>query len=123
MKKIIAIYLALLAAAALLTGCTQNDFTGSRMKNPDSYIMNFRHMNGSDSHTMHLLRGDALTVCAETTAGSLGIEIKSDSGEILYAGNGEVVGKFTLNIPHEGDYTISVDARYAAGKLSVTKGD
>lgn len=123
MKKIIAICLALLASAALLTGCTQNDFTGSRMKNPDAYIMDFSHMNGSDSHTMHLLRGDELRVCTETTAGSLGIEIKADDGEILYSGNGEVVGKFTLNIPHEGDYTISVDARHAAGKVSVTKGD
>ena len=56
-KKMILIGLPLLfiAGVAVFLICfNQEGFTGSRIKNPDAYLMDIERMNGTDLHTLEL---------------------------------------------------------------------
>ena len=46
-------------------------FRGSCVKNPDSYFLDIRQMNGTDLHTLELKAGDTLEILFETEKGSL----------------------------------------------------
>ncbi len=54
----------------------QEGFTGSRIKNPDSYMLDIERMNGTDLHTLDLQTDDVLQIQFETLKGSLYMEIK-----------------------------------------------
>ena len=49
----------------------QEGFNGSRVKNPDAYLLDIERMNGTDYHIMELNEGDALQIHFETLKGSL----------------------------------------------------
>ena len=40
--------------AVFIICCNQEGFTGSRVKNPDEYLLNIEKMNGTDLHTLEL---------------------------------------------------------------------
>ena len=49
---LIALPLLVLAGIALLASCSdQGSFSGSRVKNPDAYLLDIEKMNGTDLHT------------------------------------------------------------------------
>ena len=105
--------------AVVLSGCNQGEFTGSRVKNPDSYLLDIRLMNGNDVHSMILNEGDVLQIRFETDKGELQMEIKAPDGTSVYSGNGKVATDFNLNITQSGVYTIAVEARNAKGTIHV----
>lgn len=129
MKKRILIPIIILLILLLAAGLTafllsrQTGFTGSRVKNPDSYTLDFERMNGDDQHTMRLEAGDALQVQFEVQKGSLHLEIQSPDGSVLYEGNGTEATDFTVGIPESGVYSISVEARQAKGFLHIRLAD
>ena len=104
-----------IAAYRLLTPT----FQGSRIKNPDAYVLEIRRMNGTDSHTLNLQPFDILQIQFETVKGSLHMEIKAPDGAAIYRGNGKETTDFTVNIPESGAYTIFVEARHAKGTVHV----
>ncbi len=53
--------------------------------------------------------------------GSLKLTITAPDSTELYAGNGTEAEDFTVNIPADGVYTISVDSRQAAGTLHIQR--
>ena len=117
---IIVLPLLLLAGlAVLLSCCNQESFTGSRVKNPDAFLMDIEKMNGTDLHTLDLHRGDVLQVRFETVKGSMYMEIKAPDGTTVYCGNGKETTDFTVNIPESGIYTIVVEARHAKGTVHI----
>lgn len=117
---IIVLPLLLLAGlAVLLSCCNQEGFTGSRVKNPDAFLMDIEKMNGTDLHTLDLHRGDVLRVRFETVKGSMYMEIKAPDGTTVYCGNGKETTDFTVNIPESGVYTIVVEARHAKGTVHI----
>ena len=117
---IIVLPLLLLAGiAVLLSCCNQEGFTGSRVKNPDAFLMDIEKMNGTDLHTLDLHRGDVLQVRFETVKGSMYMEIKAPDGTTVYCGNGKETTDFTVNIPESGIYTIVVEARHAKGTVHI----
>lgn len=121
-KKVILIGLPLLflAGAAVFLFCSnQEGFTGSRVKNPDAYLLDIERMNGSDLHTLELHKGDVLQIQFETVKGELYMEIKAPDGTTVYCGNGKETTKFTVNIPESGVYTIVVEARHAKGTIHI----
>ncbi|MGM9615120.1 MAG: hypothetical protein ACI3W7_06325 [Oscillospiraceae bacterium] len=121
-KKIawLALPLLLMAgAAAFLFGYNQEGFTGSRVKNPDAYLLDMERMNGTDLHTLELREGDVLQIEFETVKGSVYAEIKAPDGTTVYAGNGKETTEFTVNIRETGVYTIVVEARHASGILHI----
>lgn len=122
MKKRILIVLSLLVLveAALFLSCSNREFfSGSRVKNPDAYLLDIKKMNGTDLHTLELCEGDVLQILFETEKGDLYMEIKAPDGTTIYRGNGKETTEFTVNIRESGVYTIVVEARYAKGNIYV----
>lgn len=111
--------LLLLGAVGYLTIRNQPNFQGSRVRNPDAYLLDIRAMNGTDLHTLELQKDDVLDVLFETTKGAINLEIKGPDGATLYCGNGRDATSFTLNIPDSGVYRIMVEARHAKGTLHI----
>ena len=105
--------------AALLFCSNQEGFTGSRVKNPDAYLLDIEKMNGTDLHTLELHAGDVLQVRFETVKGSLYMEIKAPDGTTVYRGNGKEATDFAVNIRENGVYTIVVEARHAKGTIHI----
>lgn len=95
----------------------QENFTGSRIKNPDSYLLDIEKMNGTDLHTLDLQAGDVLQVRFESEKGSLFMEIIAPNGTTVYWGYGKETTDFTVNITESGVYTIVVCARHAKGGM------
>ena len=114
----IALPLLILAGVAVFLLCTnQEGFTGSRVKNPDEYLLDIEKMNGTDLHTLELREGDVLQIQFETEKGELYMEIKAPDGTAVYRGNGKETREFTVNIRESGIYTIVVEARHAKGSI------
>ena len=121
-NKAILIVLPLLVLAGIavfLTSSNQEGFTGSRVKNPDAYLLDIEKRNGTDLHTLELREGDVLQIQFETEKGSLYMEIKAPDGSTIYRGNGKETTEFTVNIRESGVYTIVVEARHAQGTIHV----
>ena len=114
-KIITVIMLLFIGVAAAFFRYNQEGFTGSRVKNPDSYLLDIERMNGTDLHTLDLQTGDVLQIQFETLKGSLYMEIKAPDGTTIYRGNGKETTDFTVNITKSGVYTIVVCARHAKG--------
>ena len=112
--------LVLLAGLALFPSCvSQGSFTGSRVKNPDAYLMDIENMDGTDRHTLNLQEGDVLRIRFETVKGALKMEIEAPDGTAIYCGNGEETTDFTVSIPESGVYTVVVEARHAKGTVNI----
>lgn len=116
----IALPLLLLAGLAMaLTRYNQESFTGSRVKNPDAYLLDIKKMNGTDLHTLELREGDVLQVHFETVKGEMYMELKAPDGLCLYRGNGKEITDFTVNIRESGVYAVLVEARHAKGTIHI----
>ena len=117
---LIVLPLLVLAGVAVLMSCSnQEGFTGSRVKNPDAYLLDIEKMNGTDLHTLELCEGDVLQIQFETEKGTLYMEIKAPDGTAVYRGNGKETTEFALNIRESGVYTIVVEARHAKGTIHI----
>lgn len=46
--------------AMFISYYNKEGFTGSRVKNPDAYLLDIERMNGIDLHTLDLHEGDVL---------------------------------------------------------------
>ena len=116
----IALSLLIFAGVAVFLFCyNQEGFTGSRVKNPDAYLLDIEKMNGTDLHTLELHEGDVLQIQFETEKGFLYMEIKAPDGTTIYRGNGKEITEFTVNIRESGVYTIVVEARHAKGVIHI----
>ena len=111
--------LILAGVATFLFYCNQEGFTGSRVKNPDAYLLDIQRMNGTDLHTLELQKGDALYIQFETEKGELYMEIKAPDRTAVYCGNGIETTDFAVNIRESGVYTIIVEARRAKGTIHI----
>ena len=111
--------LMLAGVAGALFRWNQEGFTGSRVKNPDAYLLDIEKMNGTDLHTLELQKGDVLQIQFETEKGELYMEIKAPDGTAIYRGNGKETTAFTVTVPKDGAYPVVVAARHAKGILHV----
>ena len=116
---IVLLLLILTGAAIFLFCCNQEGFTGSRVKNPDEYLLDIEKMNGTDLHTLELREGDVLQIQFEAEKGELYMEIKAPDGTAVYRGNGKETTDFTVNIRESGVYTVVVEARHSKGIIHV----
>lgn len=120
-KVVLAVLILLILAgfAEFLICYNQESFTGSRVKNPDTYLLDIEKMNGTDLHTLELNEGDVLQIQFETCKGSLHVEIKAPDGTTIYRGNGKEITDFTVDISKSGAYAIVVEARHAKGTIHI----
>lgn len=116
-KIITVIALLFIGVAAAFFRYNQEGFTGNRVKNPDSYLLDIERMNGTDLHALDLQMGDILKIQFETLKGSLYMEINAPDGTTIYRENGNETTDFTVNITESGVYTIVVFARHAKGGI------
>ena len=117
---LIVLSLLLLAGIAVFLFCyNQEGFTGSRVKNPDAYLLDIEKMNGTDLQTLEVREGDILQIQFETEKGDLYMEIKAPDGSTIYRGNGKETTDFTVNIRESGVYTVVVEAHHAKGIIHV----
>ena len=108
-----------IGVAAAFFRYNQEGFTGNRVKNPDSYLLEIERMNGTDLHSLDLKTGDVLMIQFETLKGSLYLEIKAPDGNTIYRGDGKETTDFTVDITESGVYTIVVCARHAKGSIKI----
>ena len=119
---LIALPLLILAGVAIFLFCYNLEgFTGSRVKNPDAYLLDIEKMNGTDLHTLELSRGDVLQIQFETEKGELYMEIKAPDRTATYRGNGKATTEFAVNIRESGVYTVVVEARHAKGTIDIQR--
>lgn len=121
MKQKILLPLILLAVCAI-TGCGSMGFFSkesvfNEIKNPDSYSIGAEKLNTTLSAEYELKAGDSVKVSMVVVNGEFEITIGAD-GDPIYEGNGVGLGDFTVNIPEDGRYTISVEGKKGEGSLS-----
>ena len=90
-QKFFVIVMTVCALLLSLAGCASSSaFDGSSAKNADSYHLDVKIMNGTDTHTLELKQGDTLKILFETVKGALEMKITSPDGTSLYQGDGAV---------------------------------
>lgn len=117
----IAVCAALLIAGAVAAQrmiSMQSRFDGTRVRNPDAYLLTFSCMNQDDSHSMHMEKGDLLRVEYEIQRGRVDVCVETEEGETIYRGDRVDSGSFALPAARAGEYGVSVHAENAAGRLS-----
>jgi len=97
----------------------QVTFDGSRVKNPDSYTIEFTRMNMVDEHVMILKAGDELAVDFSIEKGTVNLLIGKEDEPSIYKGNGIDEGSFVITVPADGAYHISVEAKGGAGYVHI----
>ena len=118
-QKYFVIVITVCALLLSLAGCASSSaFDGSSAKNADSYHLDVKTMNGTDTHTLELKQGDTLKILFETVKGSLEMKITSPDGTSLYQGDGTVT-EFTVEAPVDGPYAIVVAGQNAKGRIHV----
>ena len=118
-QKFFVIVITVCALLLTLVGCASSSaFDGSSAKNADSYHLDVKTMNGTDTHTLELKQGDTLKILFETVKGSLEMKITSPDGTSLYQGDGTVT-EFTVEAPVDGPYAIVVAGQNAKGRIHV----
>ena len=118
-QKFFVIVITVCALLLSLAGCASSSaFDGSSAKNADSYHLDVKTMNGTDTHTLELKQGDTLRILFETVKGSLEMKITSPDGTSLYQGDGTVT-EFTVEAPMDGAYPIVVVGQKAKGSIHI----
>lgn len=118
-QKLFVIVITVCALLLSLAGCASSSaFDGSSAKNADSYHLDVKTMNGTDTHTLELKQGDTLKILFETVKGSLEMKITSPDGTSLYQGDGTVT-EFTVEAPVDGPYAIVVVGQKAKGSIHI----
>ena len=98
-QKFFVIVMTVCALLLSLAGCASSSaFDGSSAKNADSYHLDVKIMNGTDTHTLELKQDDTLKILFETVKGALEMKIMSPDGTSLYQGDGTVT-EFTAEAP------------------------
>lgn len=114
---ILLIFLILACVSCCLIS-NQDYFTGSRVRNPELYDLDFTRMNQVDDWTMSFNAGDRVHVTFLVEKGNVDLYI-GNGGYKCYQGNGITEGDFYLNMPVTGKYTIRVTARNARGRIRI----
>ena len=111
--------LSIIVLAAFRLYFSESDFDGSCVRNPDSYMLSIRKMNGRAHNELELCLGDIMDVQFETMRGAICLEIKAPNGSTIYQGDGKTIHRFSLGITESGSYTILIEAKDAKGVINI----
>ena len=115
--------LAALTLTLFLSGCSAPTFNGSRTGNDSQFLMEYTVLNTTDGQTLSLEAGDVLDVAVVSTSGTVSVSIQKDGEPPLYAQENVPTGQFSLDIPEDGEYNITVTGEEARGSVSFVKRD
>ena len=116
-QKLFGIVMTVCALLLILAGCAPS-FEGNRIKNADSYRLDIKTMNCTDTHTLELKHGDTLKIIFETVQGSLEMKITAPDGTALYQGVG-TVSDFSVTARLDGPYAIVIVGQQARGHIYI----
>lgn len=104
--------------------CLPSRFSGSRTGNPRELLIDYKVMNITDTQQLSAKVGDVLHAEIVAEAGSIDVQLVSESGQVLYEEN-EITTSQTMDIPIEqtGLYTLQVTGDQAKGSAHFTFND
>lgn len=113
--KVLALICALVFS---LAGCQSTAFDGSRVGDDVQFVLEYKVLNGRQTHEMALEQGERLHVQIEHKSGRLDISVTGPDGKEIYRGNDADTGAFYLEIQQTGEYGFSVTGAKAKGSVS-----
>lgn len=91
-------------------------FNGSRVCNPEQYLLDFNYMNREDCDNMKLKAGDDLHATWNIKKGTVNITVvRKEDGKEIFKGNKVDTADFILPIEEDGTYVVTIDGRKAKG--------
>lgn len=134
MKKYALILCALLATL-MLCACNNSkkpvnvcgnaisgNFSGSKTGDADHFEIDFDVLNTTYTHDFDMTQGESILVHVEKESGNVKITVQNGTDAPIYEGNGTAATDFSVKIPADGKYTVSVSGEKAKGKVTFTRG-
>ena len=115
--------LAALTLTLFLSGCSAPTFNGSRTGNDSQFLMEYTVLNTTDGQTLSMEAGDTLDVAVVSASGAVSVNIQREGAPPLYAREDVPTGQFSLEIPEDGEYNITVTGEQARGSVSFVRRD
>ena len=115
--------LAALTLTLFLSGCSAPTFNGSRTGNYSQFLMEYTVLNTTDWQALSLEAGDTLDVAVVSASGAVSVNIQREGAPPLYAREDVPTGQFSLEIPEDGEYNITVTGEQARGSVSFVRRD
>lgn len=120
MKKHITALCAILLVF-MLGSCGSIDsatFSGSKTGDENHYDISFGILNTTYTHDLVMTQGERIRVHVEKESGTITVKIQKGQETPVYEGNGEVATDFSVTIPEDGTYTVSVTGKKAKGHVT-----
>lgn len=123
MKRMYLIIAMCVMCACMLSACNlkQASFNGSKTGDENHFDISFDVLNTTYTHTFELEHGEKLLVHVEKKSGDIKLMIQDEQQNIVYEGNGDVTTDFSVGIPQDGTYTVSVTGKKAKGHVTFTR--
>ena len=107
-----------LALLLLLSGCgTPSVFEGSMVTDETGFHLEYSILNKELTADLMLNEGEQLRVVFTHESGDVDIKAGQSGKEPIYTGTSQANGDFTLVIPENGTYHISVTGHKAKGRV------
>lgn len=97
----------------------QKVFVGNIEKDSDAYILEFEKMNQTESHSLNLTKDDVLSVEYQIDQGQVDLVIGMEKEKAIYTGNDIDNGKFSVVVPKDGEYIMTIKAKNAKGTIKI----
>ena len=105
--------------SVMLTSCgTEPTFNGSRTSDGTNFFMEYCILNRMESQDLEMKEGDIIDVEIVSDSGNLAVTIQKGDEDPIYSGNELPTSSFSVGVPKEGTYTITVTGKKAKGSVS-----
>ena len=82
--------------------------------------MQYRILNGSDSHVFSLESGDGIDVSIVRDSGQVAVLIGEENADPIYRGIALSTSAFQVSVPKSGSYRVTVIGKKASGSVNFT---
>lgn len=97
-------------------------YEGARMGNESALVLDYRMFNTTQWQDLELKAGDVLEGRVVSSEGRVGAYIMDDgTGDLLFEDDDLATGVFTVEIPRDGTYEVSVTGHQAVGSFRLKK--
>ncbi|MBQ0065271.1 MAG: hypothetical protein KBT48_05870 [Firmicutes bacterium] len=118
-KVIMILSLIVLGITSFILWDNQKVFVGNIEKDSDAYILEFEKMNQTESHSLNLTKDDVLSVEYQIDQGQVDLVIGMEKEKAIYTGNDIDNGKFSVVVPKDGEYIMTIKAKNAKGTIKI----
>lgn len=118
MKKAARAVFGVLALCMLLCGCASGG-TCTLTQTDTSLSLAFDAFTGTQRGALTLCAGDELSVCIERQSGRVDLSLAGESS--VYTGDDAQSGSFSVLVPADGVYTLTLTGTRADGSVTLTR--